>query len=99
MVIGTEPCCELQMIETVETLISSMELAAEMDNTANEAQQPAVNKIKMLASVETMVGQSNLHKELLDAGFLGALKLWIEPLPDFSLPNVKVLCGITDCSI
>ena len=78
------------MIETVETLISSMELAAEMDNTANEAQKPAVNKIKMLASVEHAVGQTNLHKELLDAGFLGALKLWIQPLPDFSLPNVKV---------
>lgn len=78
------------MVETVETLISSMELAAEMDNTANESQQPAVNKIKMLTSVENAVAQTNLHKELLDAGFLGALKLWIEPLPDFSLPNVKV---------
>ena len=78
------------MVDTVESLISSMELAAELDNTANEAQKPAVNKIKMLASVENAVGQTYLHKELLDAGFLGALKLWIEPLPDFSLPNVKV---------
>lgn len=80
----------MQMVDTVEGLISSMELAAEMDNTENEAHKPAVHKIKMLASVQTAVGQTNLHKELLDAGFLGALKLWIEPLPDFSLPNVKV---------
>lgn len=74
----------------VESLIANMEVAAEMDIAANEDGKPAVHKIKQLAEVEDKVSQSVLHRELLDAGILGAMKLWIELMPDGSLPNVKV---------
>lgn len=74
---------------TVETLIANMEVAAEMDIAANEEGKPAVNKLKMLPTVEDKISQSLLHRELLDGGILGALKLWLEPLPNGSLPNVK----------
>ena len=64
-----------------------------MDMSANEEGKPAVNKIKMLPAVEEKLSQTMLHRELLDGGILGALKLWIELLPDGSLPNVKVPCS------
>ena len=75
----------------VETLIANMEVAVEMDITANEEGKPAVNKIKMLPQVEERLSQTMLHRELLDGGILGALKAWIELLPNGALPNVKVL--------
>ena len=78
------------MVEVVEALIANMEVAAEMDISANEEGKPAVNKIKLLPEVESKLSQAVLHKELLDGGILGAMKLWIELLPDGSLPNVKV---------
>ena len=64
-----------------------------MDISANEEGKPAVNKVKMLPAVEEKLSQTMLHRELLDGGILGALKLWIELLPDGSMPNVKVRCS------
>ena len=78
------------MVMAVESLIANMEVAAEMDIAANEEGKPAVNKIKLLPEVEEKLAQSVLHRELLDGGILGAMKLWIELMPDGSLPNVKV---------
>ena len=83
------------MLETVEALIANMEVAAEMDISANENGKPAVEKIKQLALVEDKLSQKQLHRELLDGGILGAMKLWIELMPDGSLPNVKVRISCT----
>lgn len=47
----------MQMVDAVETLVANMELAAEMDISANEKGQPAVHKLKTLASVEATLSQ------------------------------------------
>lgn len=36
----------------------------------------------------------DLQDEFLDGGVLGVLKLWLEPMEDGSLPNIKVRAGI-----
>ena len=69
-----------------------MEVAAEMDISANEEGKPAVNKVKMLPAVEEKLSQTMLHRELLDGGILGALKLWIRA------PARRLSCPTSRCA-
>lgn len=52
--------------------------------------KPAVHKLRMLPQLEEMVATKRLHTELLDAGLLGVLRTWLDPMSDGTLPNVKV---------
>jgi transcription factor SPN1 len=90
----------------VEGLLTQMEVAVEEDFKAYEARKPAVHKLRMLSRVEEILGIKKLHGRLLDEGFLGVLKAWIDLMPDGTLPNSKVrsavlkmLCRLPiDCS-
>ena len=42
----------LQTAKIVEAFLANMEVAAELDVSANEAKEPAVHKLKMLPEVE-----------------------------------------------
>ena len=75
---------------TVEHLLAQMEVAVEQDMVAYEGGKPAVNKLRMLSRVREVLAMKKLHGELLDAGLLGVLKAWIEPMHDGTLPNSKV---------
>lgn len=44
----------------------------------------------MLAEVQEVLEKTHLHEDLLEAGLLNILKLWLEPLSDGSIPNVNV---------
>jgi transcription factor SPN1 len=81
---------EAEKRATVENLLAQMEVAVEDDMQAYEAGRPAVNKLRMLPRVREVLAMQKLHSELLDAGLLGVLKAWIEPMPDGTLPNSKV---------
>jgi transcription factor SPN1 len=41
-----------------------------------------------------VLAMAKLHGELLDAGLLGVLKAWIEPMPDGTLPNSKIRSSV-----
>lgn len=75
---------------TVENLLAQMEVAVEQDMQAFDAGKPAINKLRMLSRVQEVLSMKKLHGELLDAGLLGVLKAWIEPMQDGTLPNSKV---------
>eukprot|EP00854_Cymbomonas_tetramitiformis_P019388 gene19388-23180_t len=74
----------------VTAFLAKMELAAENDVELNHRKQPAVNKLKMLPEVIKVLEKTHLHNELLNSGVLDILKEWLSPLPDGSLPNLRV---------
>jgi transcription factor SPN1 len=78
----------------VEALLAQMEVAVEEDLAAYAAGRPAVHKLKLLAHVEAAAAVRRLHGELLDAGLLGVLKAWVEPMPDGELPNARVRSSV-----
>jgi transcription factor SPN1 len=78
----------------VENFLARMEVAVEMDLEANAKGQPAINKLKLVPELEATLCQRDLHDEFLDGGVLGVLKAWIEPMPDGSLPNLKVRSAV-----
>ncbi|PRP86154.1 hypothetical protein PROFUN_03141 [Planoprotostelium fungivorum] len=77
-------------LTAVENLLRKMRDAAEKDVEDNNAKKPALNKIKMLDEITIYLMKKNLHSTLLDEGVLGVLQKWLAPLPDKSLPNMKV---------
>mmetsp|Transcript_13249 Transcript_13249/g.25383 ORF Transcript_13249/g.25383 Transcript_13249/m.25383 type:complete len:465 (+) Transcript_13249:147-1541(+) len=74
----------------VEAFLGKMELAADQDVEANQMSRPAIHKLQMLAEVQEVLEKTHLHEDLLEAGLLNILKLWLEPLSDGSIPNVNV---------
>ena len=75
-----------------------MERACEADNTAREAGQPAVEKTKLLPDVVSMLGRSNAREAVLDpdSGFLRAVRYFLEPLNDGSLPAYSIQRQVFD---
>ena len=56
----------------------------------NKNRQPALCKIKLLSKIEAPLRKIDLREAFLDAGVLGVITDWLTPLPDRSLPNIKV---------
>jgi len=69
-----------------------MERACEADNTAREANQPAVEKMTILPEVVSMLNRNNAQEAVLDpdSGFLRAVRYFLEPLHDGSLPSYNI---------
>lgn len=67
-----------------------MDIAAEEDVRANQQHLPALNKVKLLPEVSSQLAKKFLHEIFVSAGVLTTLKKWLDPLPDGSLPNLKV---------
>ncbi|KAK9810543.1 hypothetical protein WJX72_012470 [[Myrmecia] bisecta] len=80
----------------VESFLARMEVAAELDIEANSSSPPApaIHKLRLLPELETVLSQRALYQECMDGGVLGVLKAWIEPMPDGSLPNIKVRSAV-----
>jgi len=78
--------------ERHDFLIHNMEEAYEEDKRLNQAQQPAYSKIKLLPEVERelKIKDKENTDSLLGRDILPVLRKWLEPLPDKSLPNVKI---------
>ncbi|EFN50726.1 hypothetical protein CHLNCDRAFT_142536 [Chlorella variabilis] len=85
-----EGMSDIEAKALVENMLSTMEVAAEEDQKEYENGRPAVFKLRLLSKVEDVLSTKRLHNELLDAGLLGVLKAWIEPMADGALPNAKV---------
>lgn len=60
------------------------------DFELNKNRQPALSKIRLLPQVEPPLRKIDLREAFLDAGVLGVITDWLTPLPDRSLPNIKV---------
>ncbi|KAF6810778.1 transcription factor like protein [Colletotrichum sojae] len=83
---------EDEIDEQIAALKLAMERACEADNTAREAGQPAVHKLKLLPQVKDLLNRNNVQHAILDpdTNFLQHVKFFLEPLNDGSLPAYNI---------
>ncbi|KAK8999159.1 hypothetical protein V6N11_070336 [Hibiscus sabdariffa] len=74
----------------VEKVMALMEVTAEEDIEFNRQNKPAIKKIQSLPLLTDFLSKKHLQQEFLDRGVLSMFKIWLEPLPDGSLPNATV---------
>lgn len=70
-----------------EEILREMEEASDKDRDLNAEGKPALHKLLLIDEVYNKLLNRKAHEELLDAGLLSALRRWLEPLPDNSLPD------------
>ncbi|WVQ85583.1 hypothetical protein IAT38_007749 [Cryptococcus sp. DSM 104549] len=64
--------------------------AADKDEEANKNKMPGTAKLAMLDEVMAVLRNTTLWQSIVDNGVLEAVKRWLEPLPDRSLPSVGI---------
>ncbi|UJR08941.1 hypothetical protein I4U23_013193 [Adineta vaga] len=74
----------------VSKLIDQMKIATEEDRIFNKSRQPATAKLLLLPLIEQHLYRADLTEIFLDNGVLTVFKDWLSPLPDKSLPNIKI---------
>lgn len=84
------------MDNTISNVIAEMKNVAAEDRAANEKGLTSIGKIKMLPSVIGMLQKSDYHSAMIDLGILHAIAEWLAPLPDRSLPNIKIREALID---
>lgn len=72
------------------SLVEKMKAAVACDNKSNKEQRPAVEKVTLLDSFYGKLINRKYQDALMDSGVLAAIRMWLEPLPDRSLPNIKI---------
>jgi len=80
----------IDQIETINDFKIKMDLAFEEDRAANQKGQPALSKLKMLGEVTEALDKKQLHTTYIENDLLPIIKKWLDPLPDRSLPNMKI---------
>ena len=88
---------EQYMDEQILRLKDEMNIAAQMDiDTINKRIETgdksliAIQKVKLLPKVESVLSKANLADTILDNNLLQSVRIWLEPLPDGSLPSFEI---------
>ncbi|GAA6030504.1 hypothetical protein JCM8097_006178 [Rhodosporidiobolus ruineniae] len=83
---------DLEMLndELVATLRNQMLNAADRDIEENDLGRPALHKLKLLPQVVELMQKTALADTIVEGGMLEAVKRWLEPLPDRSLPALNI---------
>lgn len=76
--------------ELIINLKTKMIEAANRDADAIESGQPAVHKLAMLDDVKEVFQRPNLMAIAMDNNLLEAMRRWLEPLPNKSLPAYSI---------
>ncbi|ODQ79964.1 hypothetical protein BABINDRAFT_161625 [Babjeviella inositovora NRRL Y-12698] len=76
--------------ELIDNLRRRMTDAARQDAEAVEKGEIAANKLSLLPEVRDVLLRSNYAVAILDNNLLDAVRLWLEPLPDRSLPAYEI---------
>nr|ODN93282.1 transcription factor IWS1 [Cryptococcus depauperatus CBS 7841] len=76
--------------EICARLRDRMLTAADKDEAANKVKMPGTAKLAMLDEVMGVLRNTTLWQSIVDNGVLEAVKRWLEPLPDRSLPSVGI---------
>lgn len=88
---------DAQVQEMTQRLITLMETAAKEDRQALLQHRPATQKLKRLTEVLDLLRSKHLQGALVDNGqVLGLIRLWLQPLPDKSLPLYAVRTPLID---
>ncbi|ANB14759.1 Spn1p [Sugiyamaella lignohabitans] len=76
--------------EKISHLREQMRGAAIADAECIKNGVPAINKLKLLPAVRDVLNKQNLADSILDNNLLEAVRQWLEPLPDASLPGYEI---------
>ncbi|CAI5757458.1 unnamed protein product [Candida verbasci] len=76
--------------DRIEYMKDQMIKAANLDAEKNANNQIATEKLKLLNEVLDVLSKSDLAESILDNNMLEAVRLWLEPLPDASMPAYQI---------
>ncbi|KAK9462125.1 uncharacterized protein V1516DRAFT_690671 [Lipomyces oligophaga] len=76
--------------ERIAQTRDKMRDAAFKDAEAIREGKPAIYKIKMLPDVREILQKHSLYDSILENNLLESVRLWLEPLPDASLPAYSI---------
>lgn len=77
-------------------MTSIMAHVAQDDIELNNARQPATNKYVLLPQVVNAFQKVSMQIPLVENGALKAIKAWLNPLPDKSLPSLNIRTDMID---
>ncbi|KAG5860465.1 hypothetical protein KMI_01g01000 [Encephalitozoon hellem] len=83
-------------LEISKSLKKRMQDILKKDNANNLEGRPATGKIENVEEISGILMNKGLQESLLDEGILNEVRGWLEPLPDKSMPNIKVKKGLLD---
>ncbi|XP_042195098.1 protein IWS1 homolog isoform X3 [Callorhinchus milii] len=76
--------------DVVSAMITKMNEAAVEDQQLNGKKKPALKKLTLLPTVVMHLKKQDLKDTFIDSGVMSAIKEWLTPLPDKSLPHLKI---------
>lgn len=76
--------------DKIDQLKNLMIEAANLDVEKNSQGQIATEKLKLLKEVMDTLSKADLAISILDNNLLEAVRLWLEPLPDASMPAYQI---------
>ncbi|KAI0978270.1 hypothetical protein GJ496_011520 [Pomphorhynchus laevis] len=76
--------------------VDKMKKYAKEDRCLNENGLPAINKLKYVITVQDNVLKAGALSVMLQNDLLSAIREWLTPLPDKSLPNSKIRTAMID---
>lgn len=76
--------------DKIEWVKNKMIEAANLDVEKNSQGQIATEKLKLLREVMEIMNKADLAISILDNNLLEAVRLWLEPLPDASMPAYQI---------
>jgi transcription factor SPN1 len=83
---------EAELDDQLAHLKIAMEEACQADNLARSENRPAIQKLKLLPEVMAMLNRNTHRDTILDpeVNFLQAIRFFLEPLADGSLPSYNI---------
>lgn len=76
--------------DRIDYLKDQMIKAANLDVEKNSQGLIATEKLKLLPEVKDIISRADLSISILDNNLLEAVRLWLEPLPDASMPAYQI---------